>query len=449
VAPDDVDITRFRSLVDAGATAMRAGDAGGARALLCAAISLWRGQPLPGVASHTGLAAEAVRLEEEHASALEARVAADLAAGRHADLIGELEVLVQEHPFRERFWGHLMVALYRCGRQADALAVYQRVRKLLVAELGLEPGGELQRLEVAVLRQDPELAAPPEGRRFPDPLQRTPVRYVRSTGGASVAYQVAGEGAIDVVAVTGFVSHLDIWWNAPTDRLVRRLTSLGRLISFDKRGMGLSDRPEGVVPEDWVDDTRAVLDAVGSRQAVVLGISAGVPTAVRFASRHPDRVRALVLHGGGARTLTDTDYDIGFDRALVTEFVENVMRGWGTGVTTSAFAPSRAGDASVRDYWARYQRLSASPASASRFLWATIEDDVRDLLPSLDVPTLVVHPERDLIVPVAQARYLAERIPGAELVTLDSDVHLICVSDVLDELADHVHAFIGRLPDPA
>src|SRR6185503_7294647 len=160
---------------------------------------------------------------EEYLSALEARIAADLADGRHSELVGELEALVRDHPFREALWAHLMVALYRCGRQADALAVYQRVRTILCDELGLEPGGDLRRLEAAILDHDPSLAVPTptstSGRAAGErpALKRTPVRYARTFDDVSVAFQVAGDGPTDVLAITGFVSHLDLWWNAPTD----------------------------------------------------------------------------------------------------------------------------------------------------------------------------------------------------------------------------------------
>ncbi len=450
VRRDDVDVVRFRSLVREGGAAARDGDTPGAQRRLREAVTLWRGEPFGGVASHTSLAAEAVRLTEEYLSAVEALVAADLAGGRHAELVGELEVLVSEHPFRERLWGHLMVALYRCGRQADALAAYQRARELLAAELGLEPGGELRRIEIAVLDHDPSIVAPPlPATSRPDATVRSPVRFAHTPDGVSIAYQVSGEGPIDILVISGFVSHLDIWWNAPTDRLVRRLTSMGRLITFDKRGMGLSDRPDDVIAEQWIDDALAVLDAVGSRQAVILAVSAGVPTALHLAARYPERVRALVLHNGYARTLAAADYDIGFHRDTIEAFATNLESGWGRGVAISAYAPSRAKDPGVRGYWARYQLLSASPASAIRFFWASIESDARDVLPTISAPTLVVHAQRDLIVPIAQARYMAERIPGAELVTLDSDVHLICISDVIEELSNEVQAFIRRVvPEP-
>jgi DNA-binding SARP family transcriptional activator/pimeloyl-ACP methyl ester carboxylesterase len=450
VDPASVDITCFRALIREGDAAMRQGSVAQARAAYGEALSLWRGEPFAGVAQHSGLAGEAVRLEQEHLSALEARVAADLADGRHAELVGELEGLVQEHPLREKLWAHLMVALYRSGRQADALEAYQRVRRALADELGLEPGGDLCRLEHAVLDHDPSLSAP-----VPDPevmwsaTARSPVRYARSTGGVSVAYQVAGEGPLDILVIPGFVSHLDIWWNAPTDRLVRRLTAMGRFISFDKRGMGLSDRPDEIRAGDWVDDALAVLDAVGSQRAVILGVSAGVPTALQLAARFPERVRALALHGGFARTLNGDDYDVGFDRSLVEWFVEQQRAGWGRGSMIEHYAPSRADDPLVVAYSARYQLLSASPDAATRYLWAAVETDVRPLLATISVPTLVVHAERDVIAPIEMARYMAERIPGAELVTLDSDVHLICVSDVIDELSDAIEGFFSRVVQQA
>jgi len=442
---EDVDVHRFRALVRSGDEALRQGDLARARTDLGEALALWRDDPFTGVAQHTGLAAEAVRLQQERLSALEARVAADLALGRSDDVVGELEALVEEHPFRERLWGHLMVALYRSGRQADALAAYQRVRRLLLDELGLEPGGELRRLETAILRHD----LPPVTRRSGpteriDELRPSPVRYAVTSDGVNIAYQVAGRGPVDILSIPGYIHHLDIWWNAPTNHLVRALTSLGRLTVFDKRGIGLSDRPETVDLDRWTLDALGVLDAVGIDRAVVLGVSAGAPTALQLAADHPDRVAALVLFGGYARQLLAPDYEIGHDPGVVAAYARNLEERWGTGVALTSAAPSLAGDADVRAYWARYQRLSASPAAAMRFFHATVEADVRDLLPRVAVPTLVVHAARDVIVPVTQGRYLAEHLPNAEFVTLDSDVHLICVSDVLDQLAEHIRGFLAR-----
>lgn len=451
IAPGDVDVGRFRALVRDGEAAMAAGEPAKASAVLGEAVALWRGEPFSGVAEHTGLAGEAIRLKEEYLSAVETRLSANLAAGRHTELVGELQALVVEHPFRERLWGHLMVALYRCGRQADALATYQRARGLLVEELGLEPGGELRRIEESILRHDDSLAAPDRLEipvsavaGTPGAVLRSPVRYARSSDGVGIAYQVAGDGPVDILAIPGFVTHLDIWWNAPTDGLVRQLTSIGRMISFDKRGMGLSDRPDSVDAMKWVDDALAVLDAVRATNVVVLGVSAGTPTAIRLAALHPERVRALVVFGGGARTVAGPGYEIGHDRKTLESFAENLEKRWGSGVAITSYAPSRANEPHVRDYWARYQQLSASPAAAMRYYWAAVESDVTDLLPTITMPTLVLHPERDIIAPVEWGRFLADHIPLAEFVALDSDVDLICVSDVIDDMARHIREFVQR-----
>jgi DNA-binding SARP family transcriptional activator/pimeloyl-ACP methyl ester carboxylesterase len=449
VGADEVDVLCFRALVRAGDDALRAQAADEARRHLHDALALWRDDPFPGVAAHTGLAAEAVRLQQERLAAVEARVAADLEAGLHGELVGELEALVHQHPFRERLWSHLMVALYRSGRQADALAAYQRVRSLLLDELGLEPGGELRRLEAAVLRHEvPPASGGGGGGRRPGSLaadiRPSPVRYAHTSDGVSVAYQVAGEGPLDILSIPGYIHHLDIWWNAPTDRLVRTLTSMGRLIVFDKRGIGLSDRPESVDVDGWTRDALAVLDACGSERTVLFGVSAGALTALQLAARYPERVAAVVLFGGYARHLVASDYDAGHDPAIVESYAQNLFPKWGTGVALSSAAPSLSHDPDVRAYWARYQRLSASPAAARRFFDAVNHADVRSVLGDVRAPTLVVHAERDLLVPVAMGRYIADHVEGAELVVLDSDVHLICVSDVLDEVGMHVRAFLER-----
>jgi pimeloyl-ACP methyl ester carboxylesterase len=334
----------------------------------------------------------------------------------------------------------------RSGRQADALAAYQRARARLGEELGLEPGGELQRLEQAILDHDPSLdGSAPVARVAQEPAPaRSPVRYAVCPDGVHVAYQIVGDGPIDVLAIPGFVSHLDLWWDAPTDRLVRRLASFSRLILFDKRGMGLSDRPASVDVEHWVADARAVLDAAGSDQAVILGISAGAPTAALFAAGHPERSRALIMYGGYARFLAGDGYDLGSDPDGVESFIRHMEANWGTGVGLSILAPSRAHDPAARQYWARYQTISASPGAAATFLRALAAIDIRPALPTITAPTLVLHATRDQNVPVAAARHCCELIPGATLVELDSDIHLIWLSDVVDEITRAIEAFIAR-----
>jgi DNA-binding SARP family transcriptional activator/pimeloyl-ACP methyl ester carboxylesterase len=450
---DDVDVGRFRTLVQRGEEALRSGSIERARQDLGEAVALWRGDPFAGAGPSTGLAAVAIRLEEEYLTALEARLAADLAAGCHGELVGELQALVREHPFRERLWGHLMVALYRSGRQADALAAYQQARVRLRDDLGLEPGGELRRLEQAVLDQDPSLDAPDPSRASAGPDQqvpRSPVRYAVTGDGVHVAYQIVGDGPIDVLAVPGFVSHLDMWWDAPTDRLVRRLASFSRLVLFDKRGMGLSDRPAHIDVEQWVADAVAVLDAAGSERAVILGISAGAPTAALLAASHPDRAHALIMYGGYARFLADDDHPLGAEPGALEARIRRIEANWGTGAGIGTLAASRASDPAAREYWARCQTISASPSAAAAFLRALTAIDIRPVLPSITAPTLILHPTRDQTIPVEAARQSRDLIPGARLVELDTDIHLIWLSDVIDQITREIEAFITQTaPLPA
>lgn len=448
VGAADVDVTRFRTLVRSGEAALRSGETAEARKALSKAVDLWRGDPLPGVASHTGLAIAAVRLREEYLSALEARFTAELAAGEDSDLVGELEALVREHPFRERLWAHLMLALYRSGRQAEALSAYQRVRKILRDELGLEPGGALQRLESAILAQDPSLdadVAASASVRSAREIHPSPVRYATCQDGVHVAYQIVGEGPTDLLVIPGFPSHLDMWWDAPTDELVRKLSSIGRLILFDKRGIGLSDRPQSIDVNDWVDDALAVLDATGSERATIFGISAGSPTAIRLAASHPERIRTLVLFGGWARLWNGDGYDTGIPLETLESFIAHQAANWGTGVGLALSAPSRAKDPAAREYLTRLQTLSASPAAAAIFLRAMGLADVRESLPNIGAPTLILHAQRDRQVPIGSARLMRDQIPDATLVELDSDIHLMWLSDVIDETTGHIERFLEQI----
>ena len=188
----------------------------------------------------------------------------------------------------------------------------------------------------------------------------------------------------------------------------------------------------------------AVLDATGSQRAVVLGISAGTPTAALFAARHPDRCATLVLYGGYARFLRGDGYDIGQDAEGVAAFVDQMEAEWGTGVGLSLLAPSRSDDPEAQSFWARLQTMSASPAAAATFLRTLATVDIRDALPTIAAPTLLLHPERDLATPVEGARVCQQLIPGARLVELDSDIHLIWLSDVIDTITAEIETFIDE-----
>jgi DNA-binding SARP family transcriptional activator len=298
VPPEAIDVVRFERLRVEGRAALDAGNAATASARLQSALALWRGPALAEF-SEPFAAVEAAHLEERHRVCLEDRIDADLLLGRHADLAGELEALAGREPLRERLRGQLMLALYRSGRHADALAPYRDFRAALDTQLGLEPSPRMRELEGRILRQDPGLDERPQldPRRGMDPI-----RYVESLGGYSIAYQVVGDGPLDIVLVHGWVCSFQPAWEWPAlASFYGRLARLGRLILFDKRGTGLSDRVLGIPSlEERMDDVRAVMDAVGSEQAAVLGVSEGGPMVMLFAATHPERTRALVTMGSFA-----------------------------------------------------------------------------------------------------------------------------------------------------
>ena len=250
--------------------------------------------------------------------AAESRAEALLACGRHRELIGELETLTAAHPLRERLWAQRMLALYRAGRQADALRAYRDLRAILVSELGIEPSPALRELEGRILSQDSALAPPAVGRvpgrgGVRSELEPPPTRYAVSDDGVHIAYQVLGDSEPDIVAVPGLISHLDLWWEDPyAARFFRKLASLGRLIMFDKRDTGLSDRAAGEdTLEQRIDDVRAVMRACRSERAVLFGYSEGGPMSILFAATYPERVSALILGGASARWPAAPGYPCG------------------------------------------------------------------------------------------------------------------------------------------
>lgn len=212
VAPGELDALRFEQLAAEGDAALAAGDAATAARCLDQALGLWRGPALADFHAVPSARAEAGRLEEQRLAVLESRAEALLACGRHRDLIAELETLTAAHPLRERFWYQRMLALYRAGRQAEALRVYRELRSTLVGELAIEPGSELRELHARVLRQDPALngAAPDRPPTAGIPVPQT--RYVQTSDGIHIAFQVIGEGERDMVLVPGLMSHLELIW---------------------------------------------------------------------------------------------------------------------------------------------------------------------------------------------------------------------------------------------
>ena len=265
-------------------------------------------------------------------------------------------------------------------------------------------------------------------------------RYA-SSDGVSIAYQVLGEGPVDLVVVPGWVSNIDLFWEDPSvEEFFRRLASFSRLILFDKRGTGLSDRvAELPTLEVRMDDVRAVLDAVGSERAALLGYSEGGPMCGLFAATYPERTSALIMIGSYARAMQAPDYPIGRPWDVMDEFQAEIERDWGKPVGIDRRAPSRIDDEPFCRWWARYLRASASPAAAANLLRMNAQIDIRPVLPSIRVPTLVLHAVGDNTIGVENGRYLARGIAGARFVELPSADHLPFAADaetILEEIEE-------------
>jgi len=271
-----------------------------------------------------------------------------------------------------------------------------------------------------------------------------PVEYARS-GDVDIAYQVIGDGPRDLVFVQGWVSNIEYLWHEPTlARFLRRLASFSRLILFDKRGTGLSDRvaiDELPTLEQRMDDVRAVMDAAGIERAALLGVSEGGPMCILFAATYPERTDALVMMGAYARRLWAPDYTCGATAEEYEGFLQSIREGWGGPVGIEVRAPSMLNDEQFRARWATYLRMSASPGAAYALTRMNGEIDVRHALPAVGVPTLIVHRLGDQSLPVEGSRYMADRIRGAKLVELPGEDHLPWVGDQ-DGVLDEVEGFL-------
>jgi class 3 adenylate cyclase len=256
---------------------------------------------------------------------------------------------------------------------------------------------------------------------------------------------VIGDGPRDLVWVPGWVSHVEAAWEEPTmARFFERLASFSRLILFDKRGTGLSDRvPISELPtlETRMDDVRTVCDAAGSEHAALLGVSEGAPMCALFAGTYPARTTAMILFGGYARRRQAPDYPWGPSTEQHDAFLNEMEQDWGGPVGLDVRAPSKMGDARFRDNWARYLRMGASPGAVLALTRMNAEIDVRPILPTIHVPTLVIHRSGDRVIPVEAGRYLAERLPNASLIELSGEDHLPWVGDV-DAVLGEIEEFL-------
>jgi class 3 adenylate cyclase len=279
-------------------------------------------------------------------------------------------------------------------------------------------------------------------------VDRQKTRYAKS-GAVHVAYQVLGDGPGDLVYVQGAFTHLDVMWELPAfRRFCEQLASFTRLIWFDKRGMGLSDRVQAGTLEERMDDVRAVMDAAGSGRAVLLGESEGGPLSILFAAAHPERVAALVLCGAEVRERTDQDWPWGEDTAEGFEqAMASVPDRWGGGLSIGYIAPSLAGDAQAREWLGRVQMNAATPGAAETFMRMAFGIDVRDVVPAIRVPTLIIHRADDRVCHVENARFLARHIPGAAYVELPGSDHAPWSGG--DDIVAEIREFVTGTREPA
>lgn len=338
-----------------------------------------------------------------------------------------------------RFVGDVSVS------QDETVIVHERVRSRIVVEQTDEedPLPREKLIEANLIEAKPLAARSLEAKPLEAKLLKSPETMYARSGDVNIAYQVIGDAPLDLVFVMGWVSHLEYFWREPSfARFLMRLASFSRLILFDKRGTGLSDRvPINQLPtlEQRMDDVRAVMNAVGSERAALCGVSEGGPMCSLFAATYPEKTLALVMIGTYAKRIRDEEYPWGPTAEEREHFFEVMRRQWGGPVGIDERAPSGANDPQFRDWWATYLRMGASPGAAVALTQMNAEIDVRNVLPSIRVPSLVIHRTDDQCLRVEEGRFVAERIPGARFVELPGNDHLPFVGDqdaILDEMEE-------------
>jgi class 3 adenylate cyclase len=274
-------------------------------------------------------------------------------------------------------------------------------------------------------------------------------RYTKSENG-HVAYQIFGDSPRDLVFVPNWGSNVDAMWEEPSlARFLRRLATFSRVLCFDKRGCGVSDPvPLAALPtlEHWMEDVRSVMDAAGSDRTALIGDAEGGQMAMLFAATYPERVSALVLLNTAARHLRDVDYPWGLPARSVDAYLRRLQELWGTGGLIDIMAPGLAHDARLRRWYARYERLSLAPGAVTAMYAVQFERDLRSVLPTIRVPTLVLHRAGNQHIRVGHGRHLAEHIPGAKYVELPGDEHYFHVGDTEGMLGEVEEFLTGVRP---
>jgi pimeloyl-ACP methyl ester carboxylesterase/DNA-binding SARP family transcriptional activator len=429
------------------------------------ALGLWQGEPYGEFADVACFLGEISRLRELWLTAGELRTQALLATGRHADALATAAALIDADPLRERSRALSMQVLHQAGRQHEALAAFQEYRRLLAEELGLTPSPALREMEAEIMRRpvSPPLAVPPAARGtrpgardLPAPHGpilldgdlRQDIRFARSRDGVRLAYATVGSGT-PLVKAANWLNHLEFDWESPVwRRLFRELAMRHTLIRYDERACGLSDPDPPVMSLDaWVLDLECIVDACGLDRFALLGISQGCAVSIEYAARHPERVSALILHGGYAAGWRE---DPSFGEAEIARrdaSIEIVRHGWGEDTPayrqmfTQTFIPG--GTHEEIEWFNELQRRTVTPENAARFMETFAHIDVRHRLADVQAPALVLHSRGDQRIRFELGLELATGIPDARFVPLDSANHLILEHEpAFDVWVDEVKRFL-------
>lgn len=364
-------------------------------------------------------------------NALERLVKQSSEQGEHRYAVTAATRLVGLDPLSESAQRHLIRSQLLSGERAAAERQYASCVKLLREELDVEPAAETTRL---LKETSASLSASQVE------TQTSQTRYAAS-GDLHIAYQTIGDGPLDIVLVPGFVSHVErVWEDARCRKFLTALCGIGRLILFDRRGVGLSDRV-GAIPsvEATAQDIHSVMNAAESQRALLIGASEGGPGCIQFAANEPERLAGLVLYGSLAKGSREKGYPYAMSRRQYDAWLERLIREWGGPAEMAFFAPSFVGDRQAENWWASLLRSASSPGAIKGVLEALRDIDVRAILPGIATPTLVIHRRGDRAVRCEAGRYLAQAIPGARFVELEGDDHWFWAGDqkrLLDEIED-------------
>jgi pimeloyl-ACP methyl ester carboxylesterase len=363
-----------------------------------------------------------------------------------APAIQTAQRLLQLEPTREETHRTLMRLYSAAGDRSRALRQYQICRDHLRGELAVLPSQETEVFYRQIRdKSEPKPAdaiEPPRSSPVMPAAMQPETRYAHS-GDVNIAYQVLGSGPLDLVFVMGWVSNVELAWEEPAfARFLMRLASFSRLILFDKRGTGLSDRATDMPSlETRIDDVRAVMDVVGSERAALFGISEGGPLCMLFAASHPTRTSAVIMAGSYPKRTWAPDYPWGPTDEELEVWIDQIQHEWGGPAGVDVRAPSMAHDERFRQWWARFLRMSASPTAVTTLARMNGQIDVRHILPAIRAPTLILHAVGDRAIDIGGSRYMAERISAATFVELPGADHLPWLSDA-DVILEEVEEFL-------